>query len=85
MTTGSLIVAMVLHALWDFGTLGILATDRQQKPLAGMLALAIFAVAAVRGGRGRRRPPEHFGSVTQITMSRPDSGNAARPLRRCDL
>ncbi len=46
MTTGSLIVAMVLHALWDFGTLGILATDRQQKPVAGILALATFLIAA---------------------------------------
>ena len=46
MTTGSLIVAMVLHALWDFGTLGILATDRQQKPVAGILALANFLIAA---------------------------------------
>jgi membrane protease YdiL (CAAX protease family) len=46
MTTGSLIVAMVLHALWDFGTLGILATDRQQRPIAGILALVTFVVAA---------------------------------------
>ena len=46
MTTGSLIVAMVLHALWDFGALGILATDRQQKPIAGILALVTFLVAA---------------------------------------
>ena len=46
MTTGSLIVAMVLHALWDFGTLGILATDRQQRPVAGILALATFLIAA---------------------------------------
>ena len=47
MSTGSLLVAMVLHALWDFGTLGILATDRQQKPLAGVLALATLALSLV--------------------------------------
>ncbi len=47
MATGSLLVAMVLHALWDFGTLGILATERQQKPLAGLLAFAMFGLAAV--------------------------------------
>ena len=40
-----LLVAMVLHALWDFGTLGILATERQQKPLAGLLAFGTFALA----------------------------------------
>lgn len=45
MSTGSLLVAMVLHALWDFGTLGILATERQQKPLAGLLAFGTFALA----------------------------------------
>lgn len=47
MATGSLLVAMVLHALWDFGTLGILATERQQKPLAGLLAFAMFGLGAV--------------------------------------
>jgi len=47
MTTGTLIVAMVLHAMWDFGTLGILATDRQQRPVAGLLALASLAVGIV--------------------------------------
>lgn len=47
MSTGSLLVAMVLHALWDFGTLGILATERQQKPLAGVLAFVMFGLAAV--------------------------------------
>lgn len=47
MSTGSLLVAMVLHALWDFGTLGILATERQQKPFVGLLAFATFALAAV--------------------------------------
>jgi CAAX protease family protein len=50
MVTGSLIVGMVLHALWDFGALGILATDRQQRPAAGILSLATFLVAAASVG-----------------------------------
>ena len=45
MTTGTLIVGMVLHALWDFGTLGILATDAKQTTPAGVLALVTFAAA----------------------------------------
>ena len=45
MTTGTLIVGMVLHALWDFGTLGIVATDAKQKTPAGVLALVTFAAA----------------------------------------
>jgi membrane protease YdiL (CAAX protease family) len=40
LTTGSLLVGMVLHALWDFSGLGIVATKQQQKPVAGALALA---------------------------------------------
>jgi membrane protease YdiL (CAAX protease family) len=36
--TGTLVAAMVLHALWDLGTLGIQATGRQQRPAAGLLA-----------------------------------------------
>lgn len=50
MTTGTLIVAMVLHALWDFGTFGIMATDRAQKPAAGILALLTFAAGLVAVG-----------------------------------
>jgi hypothetical protein len=50
MTTGSLVVAMVLHALWDFGTLGILATGSRQKPFAGALALVMFAAALLSVG-----------------------------------
>jgi hypothetical protein len=30
---------------WDFGTLGVLATDAKQKPFAGVLTLATFVVA----------------------------------------
>ena len=47
MTTGTLIVAMVLHALWDIGTLGILATGAKQKTPAGVLGLLTFLAALV--------------------------------------
>ena len=50
MTTGTLIVAMLLHALWDFGTLGIAATDAKQKQFAGLLGLVTFAVGLVAVG-----------------------------------
>ena len=46
MSTGTLIVAMILHALWDFGTLGILATGAKKTP-AGVLALVTFVAALV--------------------------------------
>ena len=45
--TGTLIAAMLLHALWDLGTLGSQATGRQQRPVAGLLALLAFAAATV--------------------------------------
>jgi membrane protease YdiL (CAAX protease family) len=47
MSTGSLAVGMVLHALWDFGALGIVHTKREQKPLAGLLGLVTYLVAIV--------------------------------------
>jgi uncharacterized protein len=47
LTTGTLLVGIVLHAMWDFGTLGITATERQQKPLAGLLALVLYVAALV--------------------------------------
>ena len=50
MTTGTLLVAMLLHALWDFGTLGILATGAAQKRVAGLLALVTFAAGLVSVG-----------------------------------
>jgi membrane protease YdiL (CAAX protease family) len=50
MVTGTLIVGMILHALWDFGTLGILATERQQKPVAGLLAMLTFVAGLVAVG-----------------------------------
>ena len=50
MSTGMLVVCMLLHALWDFATLGQTATDRQQKPVPGLIALATFAVGLVGAG-----------------------------------
>lgn len=50
MTTGTLLVPMLLHALWDFGTLGMLATQRPQKPIAGILGLSTFALSLVTVG-----------------------------------
>jgi membrane protease YdiL (CAAX protease family) len=47
MTVGTLLVAMLLHALWDFGTLGIQATDAKQKPLAGILGLLTLLAGLV--------------------------------------
>ena len=45
MTTGTLLVPMLLHALWDFGTLGLLASDRPQKQIAGLIGLAMFVLS----------------------------------------
>jgi membrane protease YdiL (CAAX protease family) len=47
MSTGTLAVCMLLHALWDFATLGQTATDRTQKRAAGLVALATFVVGLV--------------------------------------
>lgn len=43
-------VVLVLHALWDFGTLGQTTAGRSQKPLAGVLVLATFALGLVATG-----------------------------------
>ena len=47
MSTGNLIVGMVLHAAWDFGALGVLATDAKQRPVTGVLSLATSVIALV--------------------------------------
>jgi hypothetical protein len=44
-STGTLIVGMLLHALWDWGTLGMQATGGRQKPIAGVLGLVTYAAA----------------------------------------
>lgn len=50
MSTGLLVVAMLLHALWDLGTLGILATGGRQRPLTGILGLVALGVSLVAVG-----------------------------------
>lgn len=47
LTTGTLLVGIVLHAMWDFGTLGLSTTKRQQQPIAGLLALVMYVVTLV--------------------------------------
>ena len=47
MTTGSLVVAMLLHALWDFGLLGTKATDRQVRPPQAVGAAAVYLTGIV--------------------------------------
>lgn len=46
MTTGSLVVAMLVHALWDFGLLGTKATGREVRP-AQLVAVAATYVAGL--------------------------------------
>jgi membrane protease YdiL (CAAX protease family) len=50
MSTGTLIACMLLHALWDFGTLGQSATGRAQRPVIGILALVTYAAGLVAAG-----------------------------------
>ena len=50
MSTGMLVVCMLLHALWDFATLGQTATARQQKPAVGLLGFATLLVGLVGAG-----------------------------------
>ena len=47
MTTGTLLTGIVMHAAWDFGTLGITATKSSQKPVGGALAISMFAISLV--------------------------------------
>lgn len=47
--TGTLIVGMVLHAVWDFGFLATEATDREQSKVAGVLNLLTLALGLVAG------------------------------------
>jgi membrane protease YdiL (CAAX protease family) len=50
MSTGTLIVCMLLHALWDFGTLGQAATGREQRPAVGLLSLTTYGIGLVATG-----------------------------------
>jgi lipid-binding SYLF domain-containing protein len=47
MSTGLLVVCMVVHALWDFAQLGTTATGGTAKPVAGLLGYAAFLAALV--------------------------------------
>jgi membrane protease YdiL (CAAX protease family) len=48
MATGSLALCMLLHAAWDFGSLGQLATERRPRPPQAVL-VAVTWVAALAG------------------------------------
>jgi hypothetical protein len=47
MTTGTLLVAMALHALWDFGMLGSAATGRQPRQVALVAVVATYLLGLV--------------------------------------
>jgi len=47
LSTGTLLVGIVLHALWDLGTLGSQATGRTPTPLQATLGLGSYALALV--------------------------------------
>lgn len=52
MSTGFLVVGMVLHAMWDFGSLGVAATDATSSLIGGLanyvnIALALIAVFVI--------------------------------------
>lgn len=47
LSTGTLLVGIVLHALWDFGTLGTVATRGTLKPVVALLAFASYLLALV--------------------------------------
>lgn len=47
MTTGSLVLCMVLHAVWDFGLLGTTATGRTVRPVQAGLVATTYVVGLV--------------------------------------
>lgn len=47
MTTGSLVVAMLLHAVWDFGLLGTRATGRELRPAQAVAVAAVYLTGIV--------------------------------------
>ena len=47
MTTGTLVVCILLHALWDFGTLGTQATGRQLRPITLVVVPVVYVLALV--------------------------------------
>ncbi len=40
---------MLLHAAWDFGSLGVQATDQKPSPVVPLLLLPLFAIGLVAG------------------------------------
>lgn len=61
MVTGTLLVPMVLHAIWDFGTIGTEGTDGEPVPGVGLLiwpAIVIALVAAWKITGTIARTPE---------------------------
>lgn len=60
MVTGTLLVPMVLHAIWDFGSLGTEGTDGDPVPGVGLLTWPLIIVALVAAwkitGTAARRP-----------------------------
>jgi len=47
MSTGSLVICMVLHAAWDFGSLGIQATERTPRPIQLVLMACAYVGSVV--------------------------------------
>ena len=47
MTTGTLLVCMLLHAVWDFGTLGTAATEGETRPVTVLALIATFLLGLV--------------------------------------
>lgn len=47
MTTGSLVLCMVLHAVWDFGLLGTAATGRSVRPVQAAAVGATYVLGLV--------------------------------------
>ena len=47
MSTGTLLVCMLLHAVWDFGTLGTAATGGKARPAAGVAAYLAFLLGLI--------------------------------------
>lgn len=47
LSTGTLIVGIVIHALWDFVTIGAIATDRKASPVAIVPAAVAYVLGLV--------------------------------------
>jgi len=47
--SGVIFVPMLLHAAWDFGSLGVQATDQKPSPVVPLLLVPLFAIGLVAG------------------------------------